>query len=139
MVSYRKPKPVEQKKPQTTTAQVDMVSECTRIFSEYINGTEKQLLAIDAYLASVMLIGITIFVYCVLFMPRPFNIFIAAFVACVGSFVLGGKFLCNTVSLRMQVDPKASETFPEVGPRKALFDFVLANIVLHAIVINYIG
>ncbi|KII62767.1 Dolichyl-diphosphooligosaccharide--protein glycosyltransferase subunit DAD1 [Thelohanellus kitauei] len=132
MVTYRKPKLPEQKKAKTVETRESLLCELKTIFTDYMEKTEQKLLIIDSYLVIVMLMGVLNFAYCILFMPKPFHKFISAFISCIGSFVLG-------VSLRMQLDPESESSFPEVTHRKALFDFIFAHIILHAVVINYIG
>ena len=42
------------------------------------------------------------------------------------------------VCLRMQVDPTNKE-FSGISPERAFADYVLANLVLHLVVFNYLG
>ncbi len=44
----------------------------------------------------------------------------------------------RAVCLRMQVDP-ANKEFAGISPERAFADYVLANLVLHLVVWNYIG
>ncbi|KAF1742567.1 hypothetical protein MXB_924 [Myxobolus squamalis] len=131
MVTYKKPKRVEINKVDESGS-LNVFQEVVVLWKKYFETTEPKLLLIDSYLLIVLLIGVINFVYCILFMPKPFHIFISSFISCVGSFVLG-------VCLRMQLDPHSEKSFPEVSHRKALFDFVLSHAVLHAVVISYIG
>lgn len=65
-----------------------------KFWDEYRKDTPKKLKIIDAYLLYVLLTGITQFVYCCLVGTFPFNSFLAGFISCVSSFVLGGKLNC---------------------------------------------
>lgn len=42
------------------------------------------------------------------------------------------------VCLRLQVDP-SNKDFQGISPERAFADYVLANLVLHLVVFNYIG
>ena len=64
-----------------------------RFFDEYKTQTPQKLKLVDAYLAYVLLTGIIQFVYCCLVGTFPFNSFLAGFISCVGSFMLGGKYV----------------------------------------------
>jgi len=48
---------------------------------------------IDAYLTYILITGVLQFVYCALVGTFPFNSFLAGFISCVASFVLGGMYL----------------------------------------------
>eukprot|EP00898_Chlorokybus_atmophyticus_P004183 jgi/Chlat1/4766/Chrsp308S04726 len=61
----------------------------------------------------------------------PFNAFLAGFLSCIGSAVL-------TVCLRMQVN-KDNKDFKDLAPERAFADYVLCNLVLHLVVVNFIG
>ncbi|MCO5558416.1 hypothetical protein L7F22_011997 [Adiantum nelumboides] len=61
----------------------------------------------------------------------PFNAFLSGFLSSVGTAVLA-------VCLRMQVNPKNKE-FKELPLERAFADFVLANLVLHLVIMNFLG
>ena len=50
----------------------------------------------------------------------------------MGQFVLA-------LSLRMQTKPTKADEFPEVNKDRAFLDFVIASVVLHFFVVNFLG
>ncbi|GJQ71600.1 hypothetical protein Trydic_g11302, partial [Trypoxylus dichotomus] len=72
------------------------------------------------------------FVYCLLVGTFPFNSFLSGFISCVSSFVLG-------VCLRLQVNPENKNQFSGISPERGFADFIFAHIVLHLVVMNFIG
>ncbi len=64
------------------------------VWHAYDNKTIRKVKVIDAYLLFVLVSGIIQFGYMLLVGSFPFNSFLAAFLSCVGVFVL-------TVGLRM--------------------------------------
>lgn len=109
-----------------------VVSVVGRFYDEYISSTPKKLKLIDAYLGYIMLTGIVQFVYCCLVGTFPFNSFLSGFISCVGSFVLA-------VCLRVQVNPQNKNEFHGISPERAFGDFVFAHVILHLVVMNFIG
>ncbi|XP_074646171.1 dolichyl-diphosphooligosaccharide--protein glycosyltransferase subunit dad1-like [Tubulanus polymorphus] len=103
-----------------------------KFYDEYMNNTSKKLKIIDSYLFYVMLTGIVQFVYCLLVGTFPFNSFLSGFISCVGTFVLG-------VCLRLQVNPQNKHDFHGLSPERAFADFIFAHVVLHLVIINFIG
>nr|AAX56947.1 defender against apopototic cell death 1 [Argopecten irradians] len=99
---------------------------------EYISSTPKKLKIVDAYLFYILLTGVIQFMYCALVGTFPFNSFLSGFISSVGSFVLG-------VCLRLQVNPQNKHDFTGIGPERAFADFIFAHIILHLVVINFIG
>jgi oligosaccharyltransferase complex subunit epsilon len=61
----------------------------------------------------------------------PFNAFLSGILSCIGSAVL-------TVCLRMQVN-KENKEFKDLPPERAFADFVLCNLVLHLVIMNFLG
>merc|ERR1711953_1282198 len=104
----------------------------TKFLNEYSNHTPTQLKIIDAYLTYVFLTGVIQFVYCCLVGTFPFNAFLSGFISCVGSFILG-------VCLRLQVNPQNKSQFESISPERAFADFLFAHIILHLVVMNFIG
>lgn len=130
-----------------------------RFFDEYSSTTPQRLKLVDAYLAYVMLTGIVQFLYCLLVGTFPFNSFLSGFISCVGSFILAGRviisaYMCgcvptiidnlliflslHAVCLRIQSNPRNQSQFT-ISPERAFADFIFANIVLHLVVMNFIG
>lgn len=103
-----------------------------RFYDDYVQSTSKKMKMIDAYLLYIMLSGIVQFVYCCLVGTFPFNSFLSGFISCVGSFVLA-------VCLRVQVNPQNKSEFSGIGPERAFADFIFAHVILHLVVINFIG
>ena len=104
-----------------------------KFYDKYSVSTPKRLKIIDAYLLYILLTGGIQFVYCLLVGTFPFNSFLAGFISCVCCFVLG-------VCLRIQVNPENKMDFgSSISPERAFADFIFAHIVLHLVVINFIG
>ena len=105
---------------------------CIRDRDDYRAKTPQKLKIVDAYLAYIMLTGIVQFVYCALVGTFPFNSFLSGFISCVASFVLG-------VCLRLQSNEDNQRLFKGITPERAFGDFIFAHIILHLVVINFIG
>lgn len=103
-----------------------------RFYDDYVQSTPKKLKIIDAYLLYILLTGIIQFVYCCLVGTFPFNSFLSGFISSVGSFILA-------VCLRVQVNPQNKNEFQGISPERAFADFIFAHVVLHLVVINFIG
>ncbi len=111
---------------------IELFTVLGKFYEEYTSKTSQKLKIIDAYLAYIMLTGIVQFVYCVLVGTFPFNSFLSGFISCVGSFVLG-------VCLRLQVNPANRTDFKNTSPERAFADFIFGSIILHLVVLNFIG
>uniref|UniRef100_A0A453SXW1 Dolichyl-diphosphooligosaccharide--protein glycosyltransferase subunit DAD1 n=1 Tax=Aegilops tauschii subsp. strangulata TaxID=200361 RepID=A0A453SXW1_AEGTS len=61
----------------------------------------------------------------------PFNSFLSGVLSCIGTAVLA-------VCLRIQVN-KDNKEFKDLPPERAFADFVLCNLVLHLVIINFLG
>lgn len=120
-----------------------------KLNSEYQTTTPKKLKLIDAYLVYVLLTGIVQFAYCLLVGTFPFNSFLSGFISTVGCFVLAGMNKNSiffdklygfsfSASLRIQLNKANQSTF-NVSPERAFADFVFAHIILHLVVVNFIG
>jgi len=103
-----------------------------KFYDEYMQSTPKKLKIIDAYLVYVLLTGIFQFVYCCLVGTFPFNSFLAGFISTVGSFILA-------VCLRLQSNPQNKAEFSGISPERSFADFIFAHVILHLVVINFIG
>ncbi|KAF7488925.1 Dolichyl-diphosphooligosaccharide--protein glycosyltransferase subunit dad-1 [Sarcoptes scabiei] len=103
-----------------------------KFFQEYLKNTSKRLKAIDTYLAYIFFTGIIQFCYCLLVGTFPFNSFLAGFISTIASFVLG-------VCLRIQVNEKNKTEFLQIKDERAFADFIFAHIILHLVVVNFIG
>ncbi|XP_065218959.1 dolichyl-diphosphooligosaccharide--protein glycosyltransferase subunit DAD1 [Planococcus citri] len=99
---------------------------------EYVNTTPKRLKIIDAYLLYILLTGVIQFLYCCLVGTFPFNSFLSGFISCVSSFILA-------VCLRLQVNPQNKENFKGISPERGFADFIFAHVVLHLVIMNFIG
>lgn len=122
----------------------------SKFYNEYTNKTPKKLKIIDAYLLYILLTGIIQFVYCLLVGTFPFNSFLSGFISCVSSFVLAGKLFHGNFSnrlkvyfflvcLRLQVNPENKSHFQGISPERGYADFIFAHVVLHLVVMNFIG
>merc|ERR1711907_283429 len=99
------------------------------LVENYAKQTPSRLRVIDAFLAFHVATAAVQFVYCMLVGTFPFNAFLSGFISCVGSFVL-------TVALRIQVNP---ENNFKITPQRAFADFLVASLLLHLVVFNFIG
>jgi len=103
-----------------------------KLFEEYHKHTSKRLKAIDAYLAYIFFTGVIQFAYCLLVGTFPFNSFLSGFISTIASFVLG-------VCLRVQVNDQNKTDFSNLKDERAFADFIFAHIILHLVVVNFIG
>ena len=103
-----------------------------RFWNEYNTNTINKLKIIDAYLLYILLTGILQFVYCCLVGTFPFNSFLSGFISTVASFVLG-------VCLRLQTNPQNKGDFIEISNERAFADFIFAHVILHLVVVNFVG
>ncbi|XP_038973870.1 dolichyl-diphosphooligosaccharide--protein glycosyltransferase subunit DAD1-like isoform X2 [Phoenix dactylifera] len=70
-------------------------------------------------------------VYMVIVGSFPFNSFLSGVLSCVGTAVLA-------VCLRIQVN-KENKEFKDLPPERAYADFVFCNLVLHLVIMNFLG
>jgi len=113
-------------------ANESLIGVVTKFYGTYMSSTPNRLKIVDSYLLYILLTGIIQFVYCCLVGTFPFNSFLAGFVSCVGSFILG-------VCLRVQSNPENKIDFASISPERAFGDFIFAHVVLHLVVMNFIG
>ncbi|XP_013782382.1 dolichyl-diphosphooligosaccharide--protein glycosyltransferase subunit DAD1-like [Limulus polyphemus] len=104
----------------------------TKFYEDYVSNTPKRLKVIDAYVFYIILTGIIQFVYCCLVGTFPFNSFLSGFISCVVSFVLA-------VCLRLQVNPQNKSQLHYIGSEQAFAEFIFAHVILHLVVMNFIG
>ncbi|KAL6744969.1 DAD/Ost2, partial [Haematococcus lacustris] len=102
-----------------------------RVFTSEYKKTPMRVKIVDAFLVYALATAAIQFAYVLLVGTFPFNGFLAGFLSSLGFFAL-------TVCLRLQVDP-ANKDFAHVSPERAFADYVLAKLVLHLVVWNYIG
>ncbi|XP_047314510.1 dolichyl-diphosphooligosaccharide--protein glycosyltransferase subunit DAD1-like [Impatiens glandulifera] len=98
--------------------------------------TPTNLKIIDLYVMfaiSTALIQVTLkqVVYMAIVGSFPFNSFLSGVLSCVGTAVLA-------VCLRIQVN-KENKEFKDLPPERAFADFVLCNLVLHLVIMNFLG
>jgi len=115
-----------------SSSQESIVTITQKFLGDYIAKTPQQLKIIDGYLTYILLTGIIQFVYVLLAGTFPFNSFLAGFISCVSSFVLG-------VNLRLQVNPENAKDFKSIAPQRAFADFIFAHVILHLVVVNFMG
>eukprot|EP00741_Cyanophora_paradoxa_P025091 tig00000342_g24219.t1 len=104
----------------------------TRATKEYMTRTPMRLRVIDCFLLFQLLTGAAQFLYCMIVGTFPFNAFLSGFISCVGSFVL-------TVNLRLQVNKDNSIDFKGISAERAYADWLICNIIMHLMVVNFIG
>ncbi|XP_045452252.1 dolichyl-diphosphooligosaccharide--protein glycosyltransferase subunit DAD1 [Melitaea cinxia] len=109
-----------------------LASVIPKLYQEYTTKTPKKLKIIDAYLLYIFLTAVIQFAYCCLVGTFPFNSFLSGFISTVSCFVLG-------VCLRLQVNPENKNEFQGLSAERGFADFIFAHLVLHIVVINFIG
>lgn len=106
------------------------------VWDLYRRKTPLRVQLIDAYLVYVLVTGVIQFAYMLLVGTFPYNSFLAAFLSCVGVFVL-------TVSLRMQVNPVSRNAecnkWRTITAARAYADWLFCMLVLHVAVLNFLG
>ncbi|CAK9236935.1 unnamed protein product [Sphagnum troendelagicum] len=93
--------------------------------------TPIKLKIIDLYVVYALSTVLVQVVYMSLVGSFPFNAFLSGILSCIGSAVLA-------VCLRMQVN-KENKEFKDLPPERAFADFVLCNLVLHLVIMNFLG
>ncbi|KAL3725001.1 hypothetical protein ACJRO7_030071 [Eucalyptus globulus] len=93
--------------------------------------TPKNLKIIDLYVAFAVFTALIQVVYMALVGSFPFNSFLSGVLSCIGTAVLA-------VCLRIQVN-KENKEFKDLPPERAFADFVLCNLVLHLVIMNFLG
>lgn len=101
-------------------------------YIDYQKNTPKKLKTVDAYLFYVLITGVIQFAYCCLVGTFPFNSFLSGFISTVGCFVLG-------VCIRLQANPQNKQQFNSISPERGFADFIFAHIILHLVIVNFIG
>lgn len=103
-----------------------------KFLAEYNIQTPEKLKIVDAYLVYILLTGIIQFAYCCLVGTFPFNSFLSGFISSVGCFILA-------VCLRIQVNPENKGLFSGISQERAFADFIFAHLLLHLVVMNFLG
>ncbi|KAL3090933.1 hypothetical protein niasHS_007308 [Heterodera schachtii] len=111
---------------------VEVFDSLSKLYADYQRTTAKKLKIIDAYMVYIFFTGVFQFVYCLLVGTFPFNAFLAGFISTVACFVLAAN-------LRIQVNPENKVEFPTISPERAFADFIFAHVILHLVVVNFIG
>ncbi|KAL6543997.1 Dolichyl-diphosphooligosaccharide-protein glycosyltransferase subunit dad1 [Orobanche gracilis] len=93
--------------------------------------TPTNLKIIDLYIVFAVVTALIQVVYMAIVGSFPFNSFLSGLLSCVGTAVLA-------VSLRIQVN-KENKEFKDVPPERSFADFVLCNLVLHLVIMNFLG
>ncbi|XP_001357430.2 dolichyl-diphosphooligosaccharide--protein glycosyltransferase subunit DAD1 [Drosophila miranda] len=111
---------------------VEITGVISKFYNDYVQNTTKKLKLVDIYLCYILLTGIIQFVYCCLVGTFPFNSFLSGFISTVSCFVLG-------VCLRLQANPQNKTVFAGISPERGFADFIFAHVILHLVVMNFIG
>ncbi|CAL9126758.1 unnamed protein product [Musa textilis] len=93
--------------------------------------TPISLKIIDLYVVYTITSAVIQVVYMGIVGSFPFNSFLSGVLSCVGTAVLA-------VCLRIQVN-KENKEFKDLPPERAFADFVLCNLVLHLVIMNFLG
>jgi len=97
---------------------------------EYAKTKTRKEKLMYAFLLYVFATGVMQFLYCALVGNFPFNSFLSGFISSVALFVL-------TVSLRLQL--RHPSEFHGISPQRALVDYIIYNIILHFVVVTFMG
>ncbi|XP_078427577.1 dolichyl-diphosphooligosaccharide--protein glycosyltransferase subunit DAD1 [Wolffia australiana] len=100
------------------------------LYSAY-GATPTNLKIIDLYVIFAILTAAVQVIYMGIVGTFPFNSFLSGVLSCVGTAVLA-------VCLRIQVN-KENKEFKDLAPERAFADFVLCNLVLHLVIMNFLG
>ncbi|GAB4834783.1 Dolichyl-diphosphooligosaccharide-protein glycosyltransferase subunit dad1 [Ancistrocladus abbreviatus] len=95
----------------------------------HISGIHYQI--IDLYVMFAVSTALIQVVYMAIVGSFPFNSFLSGVLSCIGTAVLA-------VCLRIQVN-KENKEFKDLPPERAFADFVLCNLVLHLVIMNFLG
>ncbi|XP_022145466.1 dolichyl-diphosphooligosaccharide--protein glycosyltransferase subunit DAD1 [Momordica charantia] len=93
--------------------------------------TPTSLKIIDLYVIYAVFTALIQVAYMAIVGSFPFNSFLSGVLSCIGTAVLA-------VCLRIQVN-KENKEFKDLAPERAFADFVLCNLVLHLVIINFLG
>ncbi|KAJ6394036.1 hypothetical protein OIU77_023299 [Salix suchowensis] len=93
--------------------------------------TPSSLKIIDLYVGFAVFSAIIQVVYMAIVGSFPFNSFLSGVLSCIGTAVLA-------VCLRIQVN-KENKEFKDLPSEHAFADFVLCNLVLHLVIMNFLG
>ncbi|KAH0641664.1 hypothetical protein KY290_033268 [Solanum tuberosum] len=93
--------------------------------------TPTNLKIIDVYVLFALFTGVIQVVYMAIVGSFPFNSFLSGVLSCIGTAVLA-------VCLRIQVN-KENKEFKDLPPERAYADFILSNLVLHLVIMNFLG
>ncbi|KAL5215398.1 hypothetical protein ABZP36_006799 [Zizania latifolia] len=93
--------------------------------------TPTNLKIIDLYVVFAVATALIQVVYMGIVGSFPFNSFLSGILSCIGTAVLA-------VCLRIQVN-KDNKEFKDLPPERAFADFVLCNLVLHLVIMNFLG
>lgn len=102
-----------------------------RTFFDEYKKTPMRIKVLDCFLLYALATAAVQVAYVAVVGTFPFNAFLAGMFSTLGFFAL-------TACLRIQVDPSNKE-FGGISPERAFADYVLANLVLHLTVMNFIG
>eukprot|EP00474_Spongospora_subterranea_P010633 CRZ11091.1 hypothetical protein [Spongospora subterranea] len=105
------------------------------LVQDYWSTTPRRLQLIDAYLVYIVATGLVQALYCFLAGSFPFNSFLAGFLSCVASFVFG-------VSLRFQTSSPSQfriDKSRSICDERAFADWVACNVLLHLVILTFIG
>ncbi|CAH9100873.1 unnamed protein product [Cuscuta epithymum] len=93
--------------------------------------TPTNLKIIDLYIVFALFTALIQVIYMAIVGTFPFNSFLSGVLSCIGTAVLA-------VCLRIQVN-KDNKEFKDLPPERAYADFVLCNLVLHLVIMNFLG
>ncbi|KAL6210141.1 hypothetical protein ACLB2K_021078 [Fragaria x ananassa] len=121
-------------KPSSSSSSSSTTQDALALFNSLrsaYSATPTSLKVIDLYVGFAVSTAIIQVVYMALVGSFPFNSFLSGVLSCIGTAVLA-------VCLRIQVN-KENKEFKDLAPERAFADFVLCNLVLHLVIMNFLG
>ncbi|KAL6550481.1 Dolichyl-diphosphooligosaccharide-protein glycosyltransferase subunit dad1 [Orobanche minor] len=114
----------------TTTTTKDAQALFYSLRAAYM-ATPTNIKIIDLYIVFAVFASMIQVVYMAIVGSFPFNSFLSGLLSCVGTAVLA-------VCLRIQVN-KENKEFKDLPRERAFADFVFCNLVLHLVIMNFLG
>lgn len=121
---------IQSPEPEADEEQLSFIEAWRLLKKNYCSQTPKKIMILDVFLVFLFYLAIAQTVYVLLAGTFPFNSYLSAVAASVGTFTMG-------LALRLQVTKP--EEFAGVTPERALADFLLCNVMLHVAVVTFLG
>ncbi|CEO94360.1 Dolichyl-diphosphooligosaccharide--protein glycosyltransferase subunit OST2 [Plasmodiophora brassicae] len=110
----------------------------SHLLHDYVSKTPRRLQLIDAFLAYTFCTGVIQALYCLLVGTFPFNSFLAGFLSCVASFVFAAGLRLQTAHPG-EFGPSEGSKPRRMTTERAFSDWAVCNILLHLVVLTFVG